>query len=171
MRHATAALGLAAGVALVSGCGPLTPSEIPVGGAREQFTREDLATARDRISGCLLEPGWLPEGFELVNVGYQQTMGDIVSVDLHYRDAGGRSLHIWQAHVSPEELGNDDPLGRGELMAIGDETWDVVTQADWSSFSTRFPDGRTVSVDGDLSTEEMRGVVGSIQLSEDEPQG
>jgi hypothetical protein len=158
-------------VAIVGGCAVISPAptEIPIGGLREPITSQDLAAARDGMPGGLLEPGWLPDGFELVNVSYLQAMGDVRSVDLQYRSEVNH-LHIWQTTVAPEELGAEDPVkGGGETVAIDDREWTTHDRsangfANAMQFSARLTDGRTVSIDSDLDPETMRGIIESLYL-------
>lgn len=146
-----------------------TATEIPIGGAREPMTRQDLAAAREGMPGGLLEPGWLPDGFALVNVSYLRAMGEIESVDLQYGD-GTNYLHIWQTTMSPEKLGTKDPVKGGETIAIGDIEWTADDLfvfngvANGVQFSARLTDGRTVSIDSDLDVETMRAVIESLYL-------
>jgi hypothetical protein len=143
-------------------------TEIAVGGAREPFTRQDLAAAREGMPGGLLEPGWLPDGFELVNVSYLQAMGEVGSVDLQYGNESNY-VHIWQTTMSPEQLGPKDPVNGGESVAIGDIQW---TSDDLSAngfagamvFSARLTHGRTVSIDSDLDVETLHAVIESVYL-------
>jgi hypothetical protein len=150
---------------VLAGCGlgVPTPTEIPIGGVREPFTRENLVAARAGMPGGLLEPGWLPDGFVLVHADY---IGE--SVDLAYEGAG-RSLHIWQTHISPDQLGESDPVPKGEPLE-GTE-WNAnplpaaqVGRAGVVEYSARLADGRTVSVDSDLEASAIERVLASLYL-------
>jgi hypothetical protein len=150
---------------VLAGCGlgVPTPSEIPIGGLREPFTRENLVAAREGMPGGLLEPGWLPDGFVLVHADF---IGE--TVDLAYEGAG-RYLHIWQTHVSPDQLGESDPVPKGEpLEGTG---WNAnplpaqqVGRAGVVEYSARLADGRTVSVDSDLEASVIERVLASLYL-------
>lgn len=102
-------------VLVLAGCGPSlsTPAEVPVGGVRAPIIRENLVAARTGMPGGLLEPGWLPDGFVLVNADYMGAANEIQSVDLDY-DGVTHYLHIWQSHATPDQLGEIDPLPKGE---------------------------------------------------------
>lgn len=157
----------------LGGCAALAPAptEIPIGGVREPVTRQDLAAAREGMPGGLLEPAWLPGGFELVNVGYIGAANQIETVDMNYGD-GTNYLHIWQTQVSPDELGETDPVPLGDPIAIGgDVEWHANPlpgaqggRGGIVEFSARLPDGRTVSVDGDLDADVMKRVLESLYL-------
>jgi hypothetical protein len=167
--HSLAVAGAFALAAAASGCGVIseTPMEIPVGGVRQTITAEDLAVARERTQGGLLEPTWLPDGFALINVSYIQAMGDIVSVDLAYDD-GTRYVHIWQTNMSAEQLGAKDPMRVGEPVDVGGIIWQRASLEPRNPgrqtyiFNRRLPDGRTVSLDGDLELEAMHRVLESL---------
>ena len=172
-------IGQAALIAVVSiaavlgGCAALapTPTEIPIGGVREPVTRQDRAAAREGMPGGLLEPAWLPGGFELVNVGYIGTANQVETVDLNYDD-GSNYVHIWQTHLSADQLGETDPFPLGDPIAIGgDVEWhanalpaEQAGRKGVMEFSARLPDGRTVSVDSDLDADVMERVLESLYL-------
>jgi hypothetical protein len=146
------------------------PREIPIGGDRQDITREDLAVARG-MPGGLLEPTWLPDGFELVHVTFD-VLGDAMrSVDLTYL-AGLTEVHVWQTNIPPEELGPDDPVALGEpFQGTG---WNAqvlpveqVGQQGVVEYATRLPDDRTVSVLSDLQPDVMRRILDSMQLRSD----
>jgi len=173
MTHqATLLVAVSMTVALV-GCAALTPTpaEIPIGGVREPFTRQDLAAARERMPGGLLEPAWLPDRFELVHVGRSGGANQIETVDLDYSD-GTSYVHIWQTHLSPDQLGGSDPFPLGVPVGIGGEVeWHAnalsaaqVFREGVVEYSARLPDGRTVSVDSDLDADVMRRVLESLLL-------
>jgi hypothetical protein len=61
----------------------------------------------------LLEPAWLPNRFELVNVAYIGDADQIETVDLNYDD-GTNCVHIWQTQLSPDQLGESDPFPLGD---------------------------------------------------------
>jgi hypothetical protein len=102
---------------VLAGCGLGVPpaTEIPVGGVREPITRENLVVVRAGMAGGLREPSWLPDGFVLVHADYLETASRIASVDLAYHGAD-RYLHIWQTHIAPDELGESDPVPKGEPL-------------------------------------------------------
>jgi hypothetical protein len=145
-----------------------SPAEIPVAGVRESVTRRNLAEARNGIAGGLLEPGWLPDGFAMVNADYSAEGNVISSVDLRY-EGGGHYVHVWQTRASPEELGDKDPVANGSPLA--GTQWNAnplpseqVGRTGVVEYSTRLADGRTVSIDGDLDAGTMRRVLDSMYL-------
>ena len=160
-----------AGLVLVlAGCGLALspPAEIPIGGVRAAITGENLAAARSEMPGGLLEPGWLPDGFVLVNADYIGTGNRIGSVDLAY-ESGTNYLHVWQSHVSPEDLGARDPVRNGAPLEGTDWNANPLPEAQVGrpgvvEFSTRLEDGRTVTVDSGLDIETMRRVLESLYL-------
>lgn len=154
-----------------TGCGLIPappPSEIPIGGPRAGVIAVDIVEARQEMEGGLLEPTWLPEGFELVNVGYLRVGHHIESADLNFDD-GTRYLHVWQTltELDPES----DPLRGGEQAEVGDVVWLVerppaaqLGRENVLVYSTRMADGRTVSVDSDLGAEVMERVLASLAI-------
>ncbi|HJP72551.1 MAG TPA: hypothetical protein VJ975_12610, partial [Candidatus Limnocylindria bacterium] len=113
--------------------------------------------------------GWLPDGFALVNADYIEQGGRIWSVDLFYQRADGRSVHVWQTHVSAEELGDQDPVAFGE--PIPSTNWNAnalpaaqVGRPGVVEFSTRLDDGRTVSIDSDLGRDTILRVLESLVM-------
>jgi hypothetical protein len=165
--RATTIWGLA--VVLMACSAPGLDPEIPVAGAREPITRENLVAAREGMAEGLLEPGWLPDGFALVNAEYIESGGRVWSVDLFYEHADGHSVHIWQTRVSPEDLGAEDPVALAEPMPSSD--WSVnplseaqVGRAGVVEYSSRLDDGRTVTVDTDLDRGTSLRVLESLIL-------
>jgi hypothetical protein len=159
-------------VLVLAGCGPSlsTPAEVPVGGVRAPIIRENLVAARTGMPGGLLEPGWLPAGFVLVNADYMGAANEIQSVDLDY-DGVTHYLHIWQSHATPDQLGEIDPLPKGE--PIEGTEWNAnplpaaqVGRPGVIEFSTRLEDGRTVTVDSDLDEDTMGRVLESLYLQD-----
>lgn len=157
-------------VLVLAGCGlgVPTPSEIPIRGIREPITRENLVAAREGMTGGLLEPGWLPDGFVLVHAEYIEAGNRIESVDLAY-DGAGRYLHMWQTHISPDQLGESDPVAKGEPLR-GTE-WNAnplpaaqVGRAGVVEYSARLADGRTVTVDSDLDPRVIERVLAALYL-------
>jgi hypothetical protein len=131
-------------------------------------TRRNLAEARNGIAGGLLEPGWLPDGFAMVNADYSAEGNVISSVDLRY-EGGGHYVHVWQTRASPEELGDKDPVAKGSRLA--GTQWNAnplpVEQIGHDGvveYSTRLQDGRTATVDSDLDADTIRHVLDSMYL-------
>ena len=144
------------------------PTEIPFGGERASITPRDLAAAREGMPGGLVEPSWLPDGFELMLVSYFGGLED--STDLYYND-GEHSLHIWQAFRGPGELGPKDPFDYGDRSPIGDTVeWHATSLEDQLQtdglveYRGRLPDGRTVTVDSTLDAEVMERVLQSLYV-------
>lgn len=161
---------MAASMMLISACGQLAPTvaEIPVGGARERITRQDLAAARNGMSGGLLEPTWLPDGFELVSVSYVEDGDRVESVDSVYDD-GNNYVHIWQTHMTADELGDSDPVPKGGRIEGSDWRANPLPAAQVGregvvEFSTRMPDGRTVTVDSDLPDDVVQRVLEALRV-------
>lgn len=159
-----------AGLLALSACALNVPTarEIPIGGVRESFVRENLAAAREGMAGGLLEPGWLPDDFVLVNAEFIGASNRPESVDLNYQGQL-TYLHIWQTHATPEELGDSDPVPMG--APLEDTDWNAnplpAAQAGRPGiveFSTRLADGRTVAVDTDLDEDTARRVLSSMYL-------
>lgn len=153
---------------VLSGLSLPTPANVPVGGVGARIVREDLLAARTGMPGGLLEPGWLPDGFVLVNADYIEAANQIQSVDLAY-DGVTNYLHIWQSYASPDELGESDPVPKGE--PIEGTEWNAnplpvaqVGRPGVVEFSTRLEDGRTVTIDSDLDDNTMRRVLESLHL-------
>jgi hypothetical protein len=120
------------------------------------------------MPGGLLEPGWLPDGFVLVHADFIEAGNRIESVDLAY-DRAGSYLHIWQTHISPDQLGESDPVPQGEPLE-GTE-WNAnplpaaqVGRAGVVEYSARLADGRTVSVDSDLEASVIERVLALLYL-------
>ncbi len=152
---------------VLAGCGANmpTPTDIPVGGVRAPITQQNLVAAREGMPGGLLEPGWLPDGFVLVNAEYGGA-GDEMSVDLFYVGPS-HQLHIWQTRISPAELGAQDPVPMGQPLQ--DTGWNAnplpaaqVGGDGVVEFSTRLEDGRTITLDSDLDEGTMRRVLDSL---------
>jgi hypothetical protein len=147
------------------------PPDVPIGGVREPITRQDLAAAREGMPGGLLEPAWLPDGFMLMHVGYFGGLEQ--STDLYYDD-GAHYLHMWQAHRDPADLGDSDSVALGEPIEIGGNLeWRAnprvgaqVGRPGVVEYSTRWADGRTISVDSDLEAELMMRVLESIAVGQ-----
>ena len=119
------------------------------------------------MAGGLLEPGWLPGGFVLINADYSRTGDQIDSVDLAY-EADTGYVHMWQGDVSPGSSGTD-PLRNGVPLEGTD--WIVNPLPERMTgrpgvveFSTRLEDGRSVIVDSDLDIDTMRRVLESLYL-------
>ncbi len=154
----------------LAGCGLAlpAPAEIPIGGVRAAITGENLAAARSEMDGGLLEPGWLPDGFVLVHADYIGRGNRIDSVDLFY-EGGTNYLHVWQSHVSPDDLGAVDPVRNGAPLEGTDWNANPLPEAQVGrpgvvDYSTRLDDGRTVTVDSDLDVETMRRVLDLLYL-------
>jgi hypothetical protein len=168
-------LGLVLALTVV-GCGVLPwpstptpgPTEIPFGGERASITPMDLAAAREGMPGGLVEPSWLPDGFELMFVAFYGGLED--STDLHYND-GEHQLHIWQAFRGPGELGPKEPFDYGDRIPIGDTVeWHSTSLEDQLrtdglvEYRGRMPDGRTVTVDSTLDAEVMERILQSLYV-------
>jgi hypothetical protein len=139
-------------------------TEIPIAGVRESITRQNLADARNGIPGDLLEPGWLPGGFALVNAEYSAEGDEINSVDLRY-EGGGHYVHVWQTRTPPEQLGQKDPVAKGSPLAGTQWTANPLPSGQVGvEYSRRLEDGRTVSIDSDLDESTMRHVLDSMYL-------
>ena len=162
-------------MALLAACGAIMPQagEIPIGGVRPLQTRDNLHAARERLVGGLLEASWLPPGFELTVVEYQEDGGRIRSADLNYAagaqyTAGAQYMHIWQSDLTPAELGDKDPLPAGEPLP--DTGWYTKSLLPFAGrgavmeYSTRLADGRTVIVDSNLDEPAMRRMLGALVL-------
>ena len=152
---------------LVLACTACGPDEIPVGGIREPITRENLVAARERMEGGLLEPGWLPDGFALVNAEFDASGGRVWSVDLAYQAANGHYVHMFQTHFPGGQAGAEDPLALGDPIPGTDWNRRAIPPEDVgrpgvAEFSTRLDDGRTVLVDSDLDQEAMLRVLDSL---------
>lgn len=120
------------------------------------------------MAGGLLEASWLPDGFALVNAEFDAGGDRVWSVDLVY-EGSGHYVHVWQTHVSPEELGDQDPVLLGE--PIPSTGWRAnplpaaqVGRAGVVEFSTRLDDGRTVSIDSDLERTMMLRILDALVL-------
>lgn len=155
---------------MLAGCGTAVPvpTDIPIGGVRAPITQENLIAARAQMTGGLLEPGWLPEGFVLVHADYMKAGNEIASVDLFY-DGADHYLHIWQTSLSPNELGEGDPVPKGR--PLDGTQWRAnslpavqVGRAGVVEYSTRFEDGGTITVDSDLDADTMRRVLESLHV-------
>ncbi len=144
-----------------------SPTEVAIGGVRPEITRADLAAARVDMLGGLLEPCWLPDGFQLAHIAY--TGLGPPSTDLWY-DGGDLYLHMWQTYLRPSELGSEDPVALGEPTSIGDDIeWRAnplahrqIGRAGVVEYSARLPDGRTVSIDTDVSGDDIERLLNSL---------
>jgi hypothetical protein len=157
------AVVLVAAALTVSACGLLDPqpSEIPISGLRAELITPSLATVREEAPGGLLEPTWLPAGFELFQLEYAEDGDAIASVDLAY--VGGTDyVHIVQSFTGAAL----EPPADGEPVEIDGVEWRVGTlerpQADALMFATTWDDGRSITVDGTLSREQMVAVIESL---------
>lgn len=173
-RARRAIAGLAFGL-VVGGCVSLPVPDpevvrhgVPIGGEWAAVIPRDLAAARQGMPGGLVEPSWLPDGFELVFVAYAGGMEN--STDLHYRD-GDHQLHIWQAFRGPGELGPKEPFDYGARTPIGDAVeWHASSlerqlgTVGLVEYRGLMPDGRTVSVDGTLDAETMERILRSLYV-------
>lgn len=144
------------------------PTEIPFGGERASVLPRELAAARNGMPGGLVEPSWLPDGFELVFVFYAGGLED--STDLNFHD-GEHHVHIWQAFRGPGELGPKEPFDYGDRSPIGDTVeWNATSLEDQLEtpglveYRGRMPDGRTVTVDSTLDAETMERVLQSLYV-------
>jgi hypothetical protein len=142
-----------------------SPMEIPVGGVRASVVQRNLADARRLMPGGVVEAGWLPSGFVLSQAEYNPGgPGEaIVSLDLSYTAgaSNGSSVHIWQTLA--DDLGGKDPVGMGVWLDIDATSWSALTlDGGRLQLSTRTRDGRTVSLDGNLSTDRMRRIAGQL---------
>jgi hypothetical protein len=142
-----------------------SPMEIPVGGVRADVVQRNLADARRLMPGGVVEAGWLPSGFVLSQAAYGPGgAGEpIDSLDLSYTAGAGHvsSVHIWQT-LAPD-LGGKDPVGIGQWLDIDAASWSALTlDGGRLQLSTRTRDGRTISIDGDLSADLMRRIAGQL---------
>ena len=168
IRRSAAALLL---TGLLVGCSATAaaPTEFPIGGLREPITRQNLADVQREFPGEFLQAGWLPAGFELVNVEYVESANRIESVDLQYA-FGDASLHIWQSELPDEDLATKDPVATGDPISIGGVNWHAnalpATQAGRAgviAFSARMADGHSISIDGNLGADVMKHVLESLR--------
>jgi hypothetical protein len=165
-------VGAVAGLA-VGGTACGLPEPVPVGGVRAPITAENLSAARSLMPAGLLEPGWLPEGFELVHADYIKVGRHIETVDLAYQGPTG-SLHIWQTALSPDELADKDPLAMGDPIPESEWNANPIPPAQTGrelpvvEYSRRLDDGRTVTVDSDLPDDVMRQVLEALVIRTDE---
>jgi hypothetical protein len=160
---------LSASIALATmatACGAI-PQEVPVGGVRAPITAENLAHARAEMAGGLLEPGWLPDGFRLVHADFIGRHAE--SVDLTY-ESETNYVHIWQTVVTPQVLAASDPVPMGEPIPGSEWNANRLHPAQTGQaevvieYSTRWPDGRTVTADSDLPDDVMRRILDSVLL-------
>lgn len=157
-------------VLALTGCGANmpVPTDIPIGGVRAPITQQNLVAARESMPGGLLEPGWLPDGFVLVNADFIKAGNQISSVDLNYASAD-HELHIWQTHLSPNELGESDPVPKGRPLEGTEWSANRLPAAQVGhdgvvEYAIRLDDGRTVTVDSDMDEETMRRVLESLYI-------
>lgn len=118
------------------------PMEIPVGGVQPSIEQE-RAAARENIDGGLVEPSWLPDGFELVHV----IAASYGHADLIYED-GESSIQTAQFDRGPYL---PEPFDYGDRLPIGDTVeWSATPLNDFgvsgTSYSGTMPDGRIVHV-------------------------
>ncbi len=154
--------------ATAAACSSL-PQQIPIGGVRAPITAENLARARAELPGGLLEPGWLPDGFQLIHAEYVPGGRNVDSVDLVYQSETNY-VHIWQTVLTPEELAGKDPVTHGE--PIPDSEWNANRLDPLQTgrakvvieYSSRRPDGRTVTADSDLPDDVMLRILDSVIL-------
>ena len=155
----------------LTGCGANmpVPTDIPIG-ASALRSRSRTWWLRERACPAAC---WNPAGFRtafvLVNADFIKAGNQISSVDLNYASAD-HELHIWQTHLSPNELGESDPVPRGRPLE-GTE-WSAnrlpaaqVGQDGVVEYAIRLDDGRTVTVDSDMDEETMRRVLESLRFT------
>lgn len=162
------AVAFAAAALALFGCqlASPVPTEIPIGGERAEILDDDLALARTGMPGGLLEPTWLPGGFELIHVSLADGAGDLDSVDLAYSD-GTHWFHVWQSRADAGTL-----VGRGERVEIGGHEWWLIRIDPAQSgrdrpnpqLSTRLDDGRIVSVDSDLDDRTIFEIIEGMRI-------
>ena len=111
-----------------------------------------------------------PTGLYSSTLTTRGAANEIQSVDLGY-DGVTHYLHIWQSHATPDQLGEIDPLPKGE--PIEGTEWNAnplpaaqVGRPGVIEFSTRLEDGRTVTVDSDLDEDTMGRVLESLYLQD-----
>lgn len=146
-----------------------SPMEIPVGGVRASVVERNLADARKLMPGGVVEAGWLPSGFVLSQAEYSPGgAGEpIVSLDLSYAAGASQganhvsNVHIWQTLAT--DLGGKDPVGIGPWLDIDAASWSVLPlDGGRLQLSTQTQDGRTVTLDGNLSADLMRRIAGQL---------
>jgi hypothetical protein len=142
-----------------------SPMEIPVGGVRASVVQRNLADTRRLMPGGVVEAGWLPSGFVLTQAEYSPGgAGEpTVSLDLYYTAGANHvaSVHIWQTLAT--DLAGKDPVGIGQWLDIDAASWSALTLDDGRlQLSTRTRDGRTISLDGNLSADLMRRIAGQL---------
>ncbi|CAN5889960.1 hypothetical protein BH23ACT12_BH23ACT12_21030 [soil metagenome] len=176
---ACVALLSAIGVAGAQGLLPLPQSiEAPTIEAADRMTgfqEKNAQVALDRASGTfpyeVRLPKDLPAGTKLANaIAHTETYegGDTVhSVDVWYRLPSGEGLHIWQTNSSKLAEAGKDPV-RDSVdgsVSIGDTLWKGADtdSPGIKSFSTRFTDGVTVSVDFPTSSIDARALLATVR--------
>lgn len=149
-------------------CGSL-PQQVPVGGVRAPITAENIAHIRAEMPGGVLEPGWLPDGFRLVHAEFIGTGAHVGSVDLFY-ESDTNYVHVWQTLASPEDLAQNDPVAHGDPIAGSEWNANALHPAQTGradvvvEYSSRRPDGRTVTADSDLPEDVMLRILESMLM-------
>lgn len=115
-------------------------------------------------------PQHLPAGLVLHHVieTTPTAPGEVAhSVDMWYRSDSGDEIHIWQTDHPTLALTDKDPAAAsaGEPVEIDGRTWRAATHPDFGaiSFSARYEDGVTLSIDGNLSRPTLRAIVASLR--------
>jgi hypothetical protein len=160
----------------------ITPVLVQAGAEDPQVTKrraeaaENVAAAREQVTFAFVMPTWLPPGYSLEHLAW--FVPDVVtghtasSIDAWYSAPGQPFIHVWQ--TDNPELGQDDPVGAGDPVAIkGDPSWSAlqgvrgIDSAAATVLSTRMPDGTTLSVDSGIPMDVLIKVAES--LSADAP--
>jgi hypothetical protein len=135
--RATNLLGL---VMAVSGCGVGQPAT---------ELEADLAAVLAEAPFAVFVPG---ADYELTAVQHAGLDGPRAAVDLRFRDAHGRDVHVFQTNAEPGEMGPSDPLALpgGDAIEILGRRWIEVripgAGSDLFQLATRI-DGVTITVD------------------------
>lgn len=139
-------------------------------GVQEKNGRAELDKAIQTFPYDIRLPQQLPVGAKLANaIAHTESYegGETVhSLDVWYRLPSGDGLHIWQTNSSGLAEAGKDPVldSADESLSIGDTAWKRADTdfAGVKSFSARFSDGVTVSVDFPTSLIDARVLLATV---------
>lgn len=167
-----ALLGVAATIGAVGGLVTPSTASPTVVGSDVHLPPPGLALdhARSSFPYHVRTPQHLPGGLVLHHVieTAPSAAGEVAhSVDMWYRSDNGDQVHIWQTDHPTLALTGKDPAAAsaGEAVEIDGRTWRSATHPDFEaiSFSVRYEDGVTLSLDGTLSRPTLRAIVASLR--------
>jgi hypothetical protein len=113
------------------------------------------------------KPSYVPEGMSLFLVNWappEPDEGDVRSVGLYYSSSDDRRFHIWQTNNPFLPVSGKPVMGQGRSEEIQGRAWEhlFLPEQRLQVLNRLFPDGVTLSLDGNLGIGEMRRIAASI---------